>query len=127
MCHPGCRGGQHGFVTSMDEEQARRVGLNESIFRQVNEQIESLNRDLGTEQRTMAAVCECASGDCTERLQISISAYEAVRADPRRYVIVSGHAVPEFESVVDRGDGYEVVEKEAGPAAELAEETDPRS
>jgi hypothetical protein len=75
----------------------------------------------------MAAVCECARGDCTERLQISISAYEAVRADPRRYVIVSGHAVPEFESVVVRGDGYEVVEKEAGPAAELAEETDPRS
>jgi len=128
MCHPAGRGGQHGFVTSMDEEeQARRVGLNESIFRQVNEQIESLNRDFGTEQRTMAAVCECASGDCTERLQISISAYEAVRADPRRYVIVSGHAVPEFESVVVRGEGYEVVEKEAGPAAELAEETDPRS
>lgn len=111
----------------MSEEQARRVGLNESIFRQVNEQIESLNRDFGTEDRTMSVICECANGDCTERFEISISAYEAVRADPRRCIIVPGHAVPEYESVVDSGNGYEIVEKEDGPAAELAEETDPRS
>jgi hypothetical protein len=111
----------------MSDERARRVGLNESIFRQVNEQIESLNRDLGTDDRTMTAICECANGDCTERLEISVAAYEAVRADPRRYIIISGHAVPEYESVVESGDGYDVVEKVDGTAAELAEETDPRS
>jgi hypothetical protein len=111
----------------MSDEQARRVGLNESIFRQVNEQIESLNRDLGTDDRTMTAICECANGDCTERLEIPVAAYEAVRADPRRYIIISGHAVPEYESVVESGDGYDVVEKVDGTAAELAEETDPRS
>lgn len=111
----------------MSEEQARRVGLNESIFRQVNEQIESLNRGFGTDERTMTVVCECGHGDCTERLEISVSAYEAVRSAPRRYVIVPGHAIPEFESVIDSTGEYDVVEKEAGPAAELAEETDPRS
>lgn len=111
----------------MSDEQARRVGLNESIFREVNEQVESLNRDLGTEDRMMTAICECANGDCTERLEISVSAYERVRADPRRYVIVTGHALPEFEAVVDNGNGYEVVEKVDGTAAALAEETDPRS
>jgi hypothetical protein len=111
----------------MSEEQARRVGLNESIFRQVNEQIETLNRDLGTEERTMTVICECASGDCTDRLEIPVSEYERVRADPRHYVIVSGHGLPEFESVIASQDGYEVVEKRDGPAAEMAEETDPRS
>lgn len=111
----------------MSEEQARRIGLNESIFRQVNEQIESLNRDFDTEGRTMTAVCECASGDCTDRFEISVSTYEAVRADPRRFVIASGHARPTFESVVDTGDGYEVVEKVDDTAAALAEETDLRS
>ncbi len=111
----------------MSDEQARRVGLNESIFRQVNEQIESLNRDFGTEDRTMTAICECADGECTERLEISISEYEAVRTDPRRYIVISGHEQPEFESVVDRRDGYEVVEKVDGTAAALAEENDPRS
>ena len=111
----------------MSEEQARRVGLNESIFREVNEQIESLNRDFGTENRTMTAICECASGDCSEKLKISVREYERVRADPRRYVIVSGHGLPEFESVVDSGDGFEIVEKRDGAAAVVAEETDPRS
>ena len=47
----------------MSEEQVRRVGLNESIFRQVNEQIESLNRDFGTDDRTMTVICECAHGE----------------------------------------------------------------
>jgi len=111
----------------MSEEQARRVGLNESIFRQVNEQIESLNRDLGTEDRTMTVICECANGDCTERLAIPIFDYEKVRADPRRYIIVPGHALPEYESIVDSRAFYDVVEKRDGPAAELAEKTDPRS
>ena len=111
----------------MSEEQARRVGLNESIFRQVNEQIESLNRDLGGESRTMTAICECANGDCTDRLEISVTDYEKVRADARRYIVVPGHEVPEFESIVDRGDGYDVVEKREGAPAALARETDPRS
>jgi hypothetical protein len=111
----------------VSDAQARRVGLNESIFRQVNEQIESLNRDLETEDRTMTVICECADGDCTERLEISVPKYEDVRTDPRRYIIVSGHGVPEFESIVEDGDAYQVVEKVDGTAAEVAEETDPRS
>jgi hypothetical protein len=111
----------------MTENDARRVGLNESIFRQVNEQIETLNRDFAADARTMTVICECASGDCTERLEIPVSEYEKVRADPLRYIVVPGHELPEFESVVDSGDGYDVVRKRAGPAAELAKETDPRS
>jgi hypothetical protein len=111
----------------VSEGQARRVGLNESIFREVNEQIESLNRDFGAERRTMAAICECADGDCTERIEIPVSEYEKVRSDPRRYIIVRGHVFPEYETVVEQADGYDVVEKQDGTAAQLAEETDPRS
>lgn len=111
----------------MSEEQARRVGLNESIFREVNEQIESLNRDLGTGDRTMTAICECADGDCTDRLEISVSAYESVRADPRRYVVIPGHELAEFESIVEREDEYDVVQKREGAAADQARKMDPRS
>ena len=110
----------------MSDEQARRVGLNESIFRQVNEQIESLNRDRGT-GATMTVVCECADRECAERLEISLSEYEKVRADPHRYIVVPGHELPEFESVVESRDSYNVVQKVDGTAAALAEETDPRS
>lgn len=110
-----------------DDEQAKRVGLNESIFREVNEQIENLNRSLGAEASAMTVVCECASGDCTERFEIPVSEYEKVRADPRHYIVIPGHELPEFESVVESGDGYDVVRKRDGAAAALAEETDPRS
>jgi hypothetical protein len=111
----------------MSEDQARRVGLNESLFREVNEQIESLNRDFHTDDPTMTVICECAMGDCTERLEISVREYERVRADPLCYIIVPGHELPEFESVVESGDGYDIVQKRHGTAAALAEETDPRS
>ena len=111
----------------MSDEQGRRVGLNEAIFREVNEQIETLNRDVGTEERTMTAVCECADGDCTERIQISVSTYEAVRANPRRFVIKPGHELAEFEAVVESTDEYDIVQKREGAAAELARETNPRS
>jgi hypothetical protein len=111
----------------MNDDRARRVGLNESIFRQVNEQIEQPNRDFGGEPRRMTVVCECASGDCTERLEIPVPEYEQVRADPTRYIVVPGHELPEYEAVVERGDGYDVVQKREGGPAELARELDPRS
>jgi hypothetical protein len=111
----------------MSDEQAKRVGLNESLFRQVNEQIESLNHGFGTELETMAVICECADGECTERFEIPVSEYEKVRADPLRYIVVPGHELSDYESIVESADGYEVVRKRDGTAARLAEETDPRS
>ena len=111
----------------MSDEQARRVGLNESLFRQVNEQIESLNHGFGPELESLTVICECANGDCTERIEIANSAYEEVRSDPLRYIVVPGHVLAEFEAIVERGDGYDVVQKVDGTAARLAAETDPRS
>jgi hypothetical protein len=111
----------------MSEDQGRRVGLNESLFREVNEQIESLNRDFQTGSPTMSVICECANSACTDRLEITVSEYEKVRAEPRRYIIVPGHELPEFESIVESRNGWNVVEKFEGAAAALAEETDPRS
>src|SRR5947208_17159144 len=105
----------------MNDEQARRVALNESIFRQVNEQIESLH-DLGAGDRTMSAICECARADCTESFEITLSEYENVRADPPRYVIVSGHALRDFDAVVESRDEYGVAEKRDCPPAAPAEE-----
>jgi hypothetical protein len=111
----------------MSDEQARRVGYNESLFRQVNEQIEHLNQSFGADISTMTVVCECADGECTERFEVPLTAYEEVRSNPRRYVVAPGHEIAEFESVVGRGEAYEVVQKRDGVAAEVAEETDPRS
>jgi hypothetical protein len=111
----------------MSEEQARRVGLNEALFREVNEQIRSLTDEFSTDDGAITVICECGDADCTDRVELRLSDYERVRTDSLLYVIAKGHVFPEVERVVEKFDGYEVVEKRPGIAADLAEETDPRS
>jgi hypothetical protein len=111
----------------VSDEQARRVGLNEALFREVNEQIRSLNDDSAADDGAITVICECGDADCTERLELRLSDYERVRADSLQYVIAAGHVFPEVERVVEKSDGYEIVQKQASPAVELSEETDPRS
>ena len=111
----------------MSDDRARRVGLNEAIFRQVNEQIRDLNRDFGTEQGTMTVICECGNADCTERLELPVHEYERIRGDARLYVIARGHDIPSVETVVEQTEGYDVVQKDEGEPAELSRELDPRS
>lgn len=111
----------------MNDERARRVGLNEAIFRQVNEQIRGLNREFGAEQGTMTAICECGHSDCTERLEVRAQDYERVRGDSRLYVIAKGHEIPDVEQVVEQAEGYDVVRKNEGVPADLSRELDPRS
>jgi hypothetical protein len=111
----------------VSDERARRVGLNEAIFRQVNEQIRGLNREFGLQEGTITVICECGDADCTEGLELTVSAYERVRSDSLHYVVAPGHEIPDVERVVEHLEGYDVVRKHAGEPAELARETDPRS
>jgi hypothetical protein len=109
------------------EERARRIGENEALFRVVNERIEHLNRAFAVLTETMDVVCECGDIDCAERLVLTVSDYERVRADPTHFAVVPGHELPDVERVVERGDGFVVVRKDPGLPAQVARETDPRS
>ena len=71
-------------------------------------------------------ICECADTDCTERIELRLSDYERIRDESVLYVVAAGHEVREAETVIERGDGWEVVRK-IGLAGEVAEETDPRA
>ena len=51
--------------------------------------------------------------------------YEAVRRDGRRFFMLDGHELAEIEDVVERREGYVVVEKREH-AGETAEAVDPR-
>ena len=104
-------------------EAERRIGINESIFRDVNERIQELSEQLDT--REAEFICECADRSCTAHLTLPLRDYEAVRAYPDRFVLIAGHQRAEAERVVEDHDEYLVVEK-LGEAGEIAEETDPR-
>jgi hypothetical protein len=64
------------------DERERRLALNEALFREANERIETLADQLGPDV-PYEFLCECANADCTFRISLPLSAYENIRADPR--------------------------------------------
>lgn len=117
--HPGT------IVDGMDDDAQRRqeqVGLNESSYRRVNEGIVA-----GTAPATQLSIlCECGRLGCNQLIEVSRERYEAVRANPRRFVIVPGHELLEAEEVVERHDDRFIVEKHDA-AGDVAARTDPRT
>jgi hypothetical protein len=101
-------------------DRGARVGVNEALFREVNERIEDLQEQLGHAQ-SFDIVCECGDGQCMERFSITHVAYETLRSDDRRFAVVPGHELPELERTVERHEGYFVVEKTDPAAAKAAE------
>jgi len=111
----------------MDDARTRCIGINEGLFREVNERLQEISEDTGhSEWRSLELVCECADGQCVERITMSIDDYEALRAEATTFAVVPGHEVPQVEAVVARRDGYLIVQKRDGLAADVARETDPR-
>lgn len=101
-----------------------RIAGNESVFRDVNERIAD-GRWPGEPDGPVAFRCECGSLACNQLIEVPLAVYERVRSDPRHFVLLPGHEIPEVEVIVDAGEGYAVVEK-IGVAGEVAEANDPR-
>jgi hypothetical protein len=102
----------------------RRIGLNEAVFRQVNERIEDLSDTFGLNQLDL--LCECGDASCTSRIEMSRTQYEELRSDSTTFAVVSGHEIPDVEEVVSRQGSFDVVRKTAAAARDVANETDRR-
>lgn len=94
------------------------------VFREVNERISELT-GLFNEIGFNLLICECGDPACAEALEITPKEYEAVRANPARFLVQRGHELPELERVVDGNGRYLVVEKFAA-APEIATADPPR-
>ena len=102
-------------------DRGQRVGVNESLFREVNERIEDLRSGFGERSR-FEIVCECGNAACVERFTISADEYADLRRDVHHFAVVPGHEDPKVERVVKQHDAYLVVEKTDPDAARAAEE-----
>ena len=107
-----------------------RVARNEALSREFNERVEHVADSFdvqgeGQSQR-IEFVCECGRLDCLDRIELTRGQYEAIRADPRRFVVVLGHEDPKIARIVELHGKVAVVEK-LDDAAETAVEHDPRS
>ena len=105
-------------------ERTRRIGLNEALFREVNERVEALAQGFGIEDESIEVLCECGDQKCMDRIEMTLPDYRYVRADSRTFAVLPGHELPDVERVVERQQGFDVVMKDPGEPSRLAEETD---
>ena len=109
----------------MPDERQRRLALNESAFRVANDRMESWpERRARTDRASFH--CECADLACRERIDLTPGEYAHVRSSSRQFAVVPGHELLDVENVIERGEGYVIVEKTAG-VTPLVERSDPRN
>ena len=112
-----------GSLPEHDQRRAVGAAVNESTFREINEQLAGIGENVGLRD----VVCECARADCSELVAVTDAEYDAVRADGHHFVVAPSdqHVDSAVERVVVRNERFWVVEK-AGPAGEVSEKLDPR-
>jgi mannose-1-phosphate guanylyltransferase len=102
-------------------ESLERLARNQTLFREVNERIETIAGD----NEVVEFLCECSNTDCADAIELEVSEYERVRSNATWFVIKQDHDLPQVERVISRADGYAVVEKLV--AVDEMEAADPRS
>lgn len=109
------------------DERERKIGLNEALFREVNERIGEVNRTFAAVTGVMDVMCECGDTACMNRITMEQRDYESVRSNGAQFVVVPGHEIVDVESVVETKPTYYVVQKNPGEPQQIAEATDPRA
>jgi hypothetical protein len=104
-----------------------RIGLNEAVFREVNERIERLAETFDLRTQSLDLICECGDATCVERISMTHAEYQELRSDPHQFAVHPGHENPDVETVVARLKNYDIVRKNTGVPAQIAEQTDPRA
>jgi hypothetical protein len=102
----------------MDRLPEERLAANEAFFRDLNERIREAVGKHGADGHLYEFVCECADPGCIERLTMTVTEYEEIRADPARFVLAPGHNDKKIEIVLERRADHVVVQK-VGRAAEV--------
>jgi len=82
---------------------------NEALVRSVNERMEELSHGVGDDR--VEFLCECGRDGCEERVRMTAGDFEGIHDEDDRFALAPGHQTDEIEQVVERRDGYWVVEK----------------
>lgn len=95
------------------DERLRRQARNEALLREVNEQINVLDRAAGGgDDETFGFHCECGrGGGCEERVWMTLAEYDVVREQDDRFALALGHQTDGLEHVVAQNERYVVVDK----------------
>jgi hypothetical protein len=105
--------------------RAERIAHNEVVFRGLNENI-STGLDHADGRTTVGFVCECGYADCHRIVELTAAEYEAIRADPTCFAVLSDHVIPDVEHVIADHGTWSVIRKD-GVGREIADDLDPRA
>jgi hypothetical protein len=106
-------------ATGNEEKRAE----NEATFREANERIRAVERELEPPLERVPYVCECDEVSCHEPIRLTAEEYERVREDGATFLIAHGHS--SHGNVIEEHEDYVVVRKE-NVGGELARALDPR-
>lgn len=84
---------------------------NQILCRGANERLKQAVENHVGEARRVPFLCECADAFCGGRVDLTLEQYDALRARQNRFAIVPGHPCVEGEEIVERREGFHVVEK----------------
>jgi hypothetical protein len=103
-----------------DGGRERRIAENEVVFRRANETLWGVYDDAeGAPLDGYPFLRERGDRNCTAVVQVPLEIYEQIREHPARFLTLPGYKQLPSEEIIDRGDGYDVVEK-TGAAGALA-------
>jgi hypothetical protein len=100
--------------TEREAKRRQRISENELLFRGLNDRIEEVAGSDG--YPTMSAVCECGDALCFAPINLPLTEYKQFQRDSpsgSRFIVKPGHEIPDVETLVERHDGYTIVEKPA--------------
>jgi hypothetical protein len=103
-----------------------RIGLNEAVFREVNDRIENLAETFQLGSQPLDLICECGDASCVQRIHMTHAEFEELRSESHQFAVYPGHEAPDVETVIARRKGYDIVAKDRGVPRLIAERTDPR-
>jgi len=103
-----------------------RIGMNEAVFRSVNERIQEVANAFQLTAEPLDLICECGDANCVERITMTPAEYEELRSNSHYFAVAPGHEAEDVEAVVAKRDRYDIVAKNTGVPEAIAEETDPR-
>jgi hypothetical protein len=106
---------------ALTDLQHLRAARSQLLFREVNARLVDLNEAFESLAETGVFVCECASMDCIEQMELPLGEYRRIRADARRFILApSCSRAAGAGRVVEEREGYVVLEL-TGTAARIAE------
>ena len=100
------------------------IARSEAFFRAVNEGIAEASEKFESDEAEF--LCECGDAHCTDRLEVPLNEYEAVRKHPTRFIVRRGHVESEIEDVVSNRGRYAIVDKVDRVAARIVRRLNPR-